>query len=209
MSRLRVRWAAGPDDVPAPGESVARMSRIPGSTVVERYPRAGRRAPALVWQPTTGELHATADQRSSDLVLARSRMQVTLTVADGRQLVAHFGPDASAPQIDADAPPDLRDAMVRACLARPPVGRPPGITTIESDEEIWQAIRDTRRAGRRFTERNVAAVGGTFTYANLRSYLNVTGRSWRELLDTFLAQDGPNRDRSSPGGKHSTGSGKP
>lgn len=69
---------------------------------------------------------------------------------------------------------------------RPRPGRPPGLTVIENDEQLWQAMRATRTADRKLTMENVAAVGGTFTYANLRSYLRVTGRSWAAVRAEFL-----------------------
>jgi hypothetical protein len=134
-------------------------------------------------------------------------MLMRVTAADGREIEAHFGPDVTSPQTDVDAPPDLRDAMIRAWRRK--VGRPSGITNIESDDVVHDALRATARAERRLTAANVAANGGTFTYSNLRSYLRVTGRTWQEFRDSFLAAERLRRGDHRPRGTGSKGPGKP
>ncbi len=65
-------------------------------------------------------------------------------------------------------------------------GRPPGLTTIEDDETIKAPVRAMRRDGRRrITQSAVVAYAGTFTISELRGYLHVTGRIWREFLRSF------------------------
>jgi hypothetical protein len=177
MTRLRVRWATGPDDVPGPGEAVARLAAVEGSYTTERYAAAGRLAPGLAYDRATGELVPTAP-RPTDLVVGRHRMVMTVTAAGRQPLVARFGLDADSPQIDADAPADLRDALNRAWAERPPRGRAPG-TTVEDaggDETIRALVADLRRNGRRVTLKSIAATSGTFTRDNLRYYLRVNKR---------------------------------
>ena len=167
MAPRKVRWADGPADRPAPGEYLARLWH----TRRERV-----------------EYMLADGRRASGTRLAGFRMSIE--TADGRRLLADVpgsGDDRAAPLVESDAPPDLVDALTRAWRAQRPRGRPPGITNIESDEQVRQAWLLTRRAGRRITERNVSTVGGTFTYENLRSYLAATRRTWLELLRTFEA----------------------
>jgi hypothetical protein len=68
------------------------------------------------------------------------------------------------------------------------LGRPAGLTTIESDDELWAAMDAARRAERPLRMRNVAAISGTFSYSALRGYLAVTHRTWADILDTFSAR---------------------
>ena len=88
MARLRVRQATGPDDKPAQGEAVWRLS---SSRTVERHPGAGLPAPSLVGDRITGELLAT-EPRATDLTITRHRFRMTVTAGDGRELVATFRP---------------------------------------------------------------------------------------------------------------------
>ena len=124
MSAPDWRWATGPDDQPGPGEFVARLRRVGGRT--ETYPGAGRVGPRLTVDLATGEATATTPAAGpSDLVLNRSRIVLTVTAGDGRELVARFDLDADAPLIPEDADDDLRDALRRAWRDRPPLGRRP------------------------------------------------------------------------------------
>jgi len=66
------------------------------------------------------------------------------------------------------------------------MGRPPGLTVIENDEQVYKAMRATKAAGRKLTMHNVAAIGGTFSYDNLRRFLGHQGRSWARFRDDFL-----------------------
>jgi len=66
------------------------------------------------------------------------------------------------------------------------MGRPPGLTVIENNEQVYEAMQATKAKGRKLTMHNVAAIGGTFTYDNLRSYLHLTGRNWVRFRDDFL-----------------------
>jgi hypothetical protein len=61
---------------------------------------------------------------ASDLVVHRFATRMTVQTADGRRLEARFRLDADAPQVAADAPQDLRDALVRAWRASRRPGRP-------------------------------------------------------------------------------------
>jgi hypothetical protein len=61
-------------------------------------------------------------------------------------------------------------------------GRPPGLTTIENDEQIWAPIREMKKQGRRITQRSLAAFSSSFTVDELQGYLKVTNRSWKEFL---------------------------
>jgi hypothetical protein len=123
--RLRVRPASRPDDTPAEGEAIWRLSRIADSATVERYAGAGRPAPSLVLDRATGQLAAT-EPRPTDLVIARHQYVLTVTAWDGRELQAFFDPRADAPILakeDADA--DLKAALRRAWRMHTD-GRPPG-----------------------------------------------------------------------------------
>lgn len=76
-----------------------------------------------------------------------------------------------------------RGTMIRR---RPgPGGRPPALTTITDDEEIRAPVREMREKKRRITMGTVVAWAGTFTMAELRGYLRVTGRTWSEFLHSF------------------------
>jgi hypothetical protein len=69
----------------------------------------------------------------------------------------------------------------------PSIGRRPGLTTIEDDEEILGPMREMRAAKqKRITQEKLVAWAGTFTISELRGYLKVTGKDWRrDFLDTF------------------------
>ncbi len=64
------------------------------------------------------------------------------------------------------------------------VGRPPGLTDIENDEQIRSVVRELRANHTRVTQQNVVAWAGTFTLSALRNYLRVHGRKWAEIIDT-------------------------
>jgi len=149
--RLLVRLATWSYDTPAAGEAVARVSSILGSFTTERYPGQGRMAPALVVDRDS-ELVGLTEPRITDLSVGRVRMIMTVTAADGRQLVARFGSDVDAPQIDADAPPDLRDAIVRAWRKKPPLGPPSG-----QDARIQAIIEAARDLGEGAAKRDRVA----------------------------------------------------
>jgi len=123
MARLRVRPATGPDDKPAEGEYVWRLSRIPGSQTDEHTPGAGRPAPSLRLDRATDELTAT-EPRATDLRLVRHQYALTVTAGDGRELVATFRPGADAPLIPEGSPTDLVRALRHAWRARPGPGAP-------------------------------------------------------------------------------------
>jgi hypothetical protein len=64
-------------------------------------------------------------------------------------------------------------------------GRPPGLTSIEDDEQLCTTIREMRRDKvKRFYQTTVAARSG-FTVAEIRGYLKVTNRTWAEFLRSF------------------------
>jgi hypothetical protein len=62
-------------------------------------------------------------------------------------------------------------------------GRTPGLTTIANDDEILAPLREMRADGRRVTQATLIGWTCTFTLAELRGYLRVTGQSWRDFLD--------------------------
>jgi hypothetical protein len=64
------------------------------------------------------------------------------------------------------------------------LGRPPGLTTITNDDEILTPLRAMRADGRRITQPTLAAFSGRFTVDELRGYLRVNGKRWRDILDT-------------------------
>jgi hypothetical protein len=124
VSRLRVRWADGPDDEPAEGEALARLDTV-GAPRVETIPGAGRpAAPILV--ASDGSVVPAGPLQPTDLVLATVTVRLSVETVDGRRLEARHGPDVDAPLIPADAPADLRDALVRAWRRVGKAGRPPG-----------------------------------------------------------------------------------
>lgn len=63
-------------------------------------------------------------------------------------------------------------------------GRPPGLTTIENDEQLRKPIREMRRDRRKVTQASVAAYSG-FTVPEIRGYLSVTHRRWVDFLHNF------------------------
>ena len=125
MTALRVRWATGPGDKPRPGEALGRLERVPGSPTKSSYPGAGRMAHALQVD-FDGAVRLSPDARPTDLRVTRARMQMVVVTSDDRRIVARFGLDVDAPQVDADAPADLRHAVVRLWRKRKPSGPPPG-----------------------------------------------------------------------------------
>lgn len=155
MSRLRARWATGPDDKPGPGEAVGRLRRTDGDKEV--YPAAGRIAPRLTVDPETGETTATT-AAPTDLVVNRSRTTLTITAADGRTLVARFDPAADAPQLDADAPADLRDAVLQLWRATGARGRPS-----KHDERLAEIVAAAADMGDGATRLRVAQRLGRVT----------------------------------------------
>lgn len=152
---LRVRWADGPDDAPRDGEALARLWLEPAGT--ERIPGAGL--------------------RGTDLIISRNRTFLSVSTADGRNLVARFGSDVDAPQVDVDADRDLTDAIIRAWTGRPDNLRG---TTVSGDDEIRSLVAELRSSHRRVTLASIAAASGTFTRDNLRYYLL---RNKRRLAD--------------------------
>jgi hypothetical protein len=103
---------------------------------------------------------------------------------DGREIVARFGSDVEAPQIDADAPGDLRDAVLRLWRQRLPRGRRPAVTTIVDDEQLRVVIREMRRNRDRITQETVATRAG-FTVWEVRGYLRIKHQTWAEFLRSF------------------------
>lgn len=150
MARLRVRWTDNPDDVPAEGEAIGRLAAISGSTYSETVPGGGLEAPGLAVDLNIGELRRTASHRT-DLVTSHSRYEMVVSTADGRRLVARFGPDVASPQTDSDAPADLRDAMNRLWKARSDPGRPS-----RREERIEMIVAATLELGEAATRRHVA-----------------------------------------------------
>jgi hypothetical protein len=60
-------------------------------------------------------------------------------------------------------------------------GRPPGTTTIQSDDEIQRVVALLVASGRRVTKTAVAANSATFTYDQLDNYLGVNGKTMGEF----------------------------
>jgi hypothetical protein len=61
------------------------------------------------------------------------------------------------------------------------IGRPAGLTDIQDDTKLAEAIAEMRRDGARITRATLAARAG-YTEAALRGYLHVTHRSMADLL---------------------------
>lgn len=66
----------------------------------------------------------------------------------------------------------------------PPLGRTPGSTTIQDDEQLRGPVREMRRDRIRVTRPALAARSG-FTEAEIRGYLDSTGRSFTEFIASF------------------------
>jgi len=116
------------------------------------------------------------------------RVEVGHPVAPGALIVAERSGSAAVLGIERLTPSEL-DTLVKGRYVigqvRKALGRPPGITTIVSDEEIAGPIREMRAKGHRVTMPTVVAWAGTFTIAELRGYLRVTKRRWTEFLNTL------------------------
>jgi hypothetical protein len=63
-------------------------------------------------------------------------------------------------------------------------GRPPGLTNIQSDDVLIAAVREMRIGRRRISMQTLAANAG-YTVADIRGYLRVTKRAWREFLNSI------------------------
>ena len=77
-----------------------------------------------------------------------------------------------------------RDSNTILDWNRSRIGRPPGLTTIVNDEQLKVPILEMRHDRRRITQETLAWAG-TFTLSELRGYLRVTHRRWRDFLDSF------------------------
>jgi hypothetical protein len=174
---LRARWARDKNDRdPADGEAIGWLEAADGWS--ETIEAGGGVAPSLV---IGQDGVAPGLEQTSDLHIRHVMLKMYVRAGDGREIVAKFGMDVDAPQIDADARADLRDAVVRLWRARLPVGRPPGLTTIPDDESLREPIREMQADKRRITIPKLAAWSG-FTEAEIRGYLRVTGRELADFL---------------------------
>ena len=159
---MRIRWSRDPEELPQPGEALARL----------RHTRVDRVAV------------------TSGATMTRfAEYRISVETGDGRVLVAEVpGSDSphAAPLIPSDAPADLVDLLNRAWRARQGVGRPRGSTAIDDAgaERLRDAVREMRRDGRGTTIENVAALS-FYTVAAIRGYLRRTRQTWREFLDSF------------------------
>jgi hypothetical protein len=149
MSELTIRWATSADDAPAEGEALVRL--VPVRRRREVVPGAGSPARRLIVNRDKGDTAWGSDDAPTDLHLARVSVQLTVTTADGRQLVARIPPDADAPQVDADADPDLQRAVVRAWRERPPRGRAP-----EQGQRIAEIVQAAAELGDAATRERTA-----------------------------------------------------
>lgn len=123
MGKQSPRWVTTADDLPEPGEYTARLSAMPGWTIDETRKGAGRPARSAVLTDD-GRLAYVGEAAPTDLHVRRSRLVLTITSHDGRQLIAGFGPHANSPQVDADADEDLQRMAIIAWRGRPRPGRP-------------------------------------------------------------------------------------
>lgn len=131
-------------------------------------------------------VNGEGDYRAGDLDVWR--IEVGHPAAPGALIVAEHSGSAAILGIEKLTPRQL-DTLAKGRYVigqvRKALGRPPGITTIVSDEEIAGPIREMRAKGHRVTMPTVVAWAGTFTMAELRGYLTVTKRTWREFLNTL------------------------
>lgn len=138
--RLRVRLATGPNDRPAEGEAIWRLSRLPDFRTVDRYPGGGVDAPSLLFDGATAELAAT-EPRPTDMVLMRHRYVLTVTAWDGREARAFFDPRTDHPILEReDTDADLKAALRRAWRLRTD-GRPKGSGRVLEWARLVEAAR--------------------------------------------------------------------
>jgi hypothetical protein len=180
--------AAGPFRSAGPWRAISGYGEPGELTDLRILPPPKYRARPGEWREPAG-YGVTARGR-----LAPGRVDLdTVTVTDQDTGAALTVAMAGGP-VTASLPPDLaprdlarlwRDGRYLAGWAGAQRGRPPGITTIQDDDEIRVVIAGMRTARRRVTMPAVAATSGTFTLAELRGYLRVTGRTWTEFLGTY------------------------
>lgn len=157
---MRIRWSRDPEELPQPGEALARLRH----TRVERVPLGA------------GMMTRFAGYRMS------------IETGDGRLLVAEVpGSDSphTAPLVPSDADTELVGLLNRAWRARH-LGRPRGSTSIDDvgAEKLREAVREMRREKRRTTMATVAARSG-YSIAEIRGYLHRTLQTWTEFLARF------------------------
>jgi hypothetical protein len=133
----------------------------------------------------TGSLRADGHVHPSGLTLDLEL--VTVKDTETGATVAIRG-NAATIDLSGDAAPQYvsrlwRDTRYLAGMARR-LGRPPRTTIIANDEQINLVLQQLRRDGRVLTQKNVVANAASFSKENLRYYLRVTGRTWREFLHT-------------------------
>jgi hypothetical protein len=141
VARLTIRWTRNAGDTPATGEALVRLwsERDPAGDLV--IPGGGPRVP-LVTIDGNERFVFVGEPQATDLHVSHRRLFMSVETADGRKLMAHFGSDAAAPQIDSDAPADLRAVLNRAWRARKPTGPLPGdgldIAAIRTALREWE-----------------------------------------------------------------------
>jgi hypothetical protein len=123
VTRLRVRWADGPNDRPGEGEALARL--VPQHrSQSDRIARGGLAGPG--GEPT-------------DLVMSVARVLLSVETADGRRLVTTFDDGRAVPRID-----DLRDAWNVAWKATVTPGRTSGTYAAEVADYTTEVDRRIR-----------------------------------------------------------------
>ena len=162
MARLRVRWTSNPDELPGPGEVLARL-------------RHG-------WQ----RRQTFADGTSG---IVRGGYRITIDASDGRGLVADVpaaDSDRAAPLVESDAPADLVDALNRAWRARPPLGRPSEL------EQRIAALVAAVRAGARTRRAAAQALGQLTEWGEERGNFKrdvAAAGGWRAIMARADAPD--------------------
>jgi hypothetical protein len=148
--KLRPVWTDDPTSAPGVGEAFVTMS-TDGDAVIEDAP----------WGK-----------------VARVRIIITVWTGDGRSVTVRHHPDADAPLIPADAPGDLRDALLEAWLG---VGRP-GAPRLNPATEV---ARYRTEVARRIVARETTAI------AKVVSTMNWSSRTVRRHIQAAGYRDWP------------------
>jgi hypothetical protein len=138
MARLRVRWANDPNELPGPGEALARL----------QY---------------TSQRRETFPDGTSGIV--RGGYRISIETHDGRRLVADVpqsDSERAAPLVESDADAELVHALNRVWRAAAPIGRPPEV------EQRIAAIIAAVRAGARTRRAAAQALGQLTEWGELR-----------------------------------------
>lgn len=121
-----------------------------------------------------GKARAEADAARSEAFRAALKRQWAAALAGD-------APVDELPRVEGDFDP------VRYLDTRVPAergGRPPGITSIENDEQLAKPVREMLADKRRISYRTLAGCSG-MSESTIRGYLRVTHRTLREFLTSL------------------------